>query len=74
MWTEEARIRFYFGSTLRRATNLIQMTIQKIGSSDPSLNDITAILEERSGLQEAYIDMEDEIHEFINFNHKFVET
>ena len=49
------------------------MTIQKIGSSDPSLNDITAILDERSGLREAYNDMEDKIDEFINFGVKFVE-
>ena len=72
MWTEEARIRFYFATTLRRATNLIQMTIQKIGSSDPSFNNVTAIMDKRSGLREAYNDMEDEIDEFINFDDKFV--
>ena len=61
MWTEEEqekeRIRSYFGATLRRATSLIQLTIQKIGS-DPSLDDVTAILDVRSGLQGAYNDME----------------
>ena len=67
MWTEEANTRFYFSTKLRRATNLIHMTIQKIGS-DPSLTDIIAIMDERSGLREAYNDMEDEIDEFINFN------
>ena len=72
MWTEEARTRFYFSTTLRRATNLIHVTIQKV-ESDPNLNDVIAIMDERSGLREAYNDMEDEIDEFINFDDKFVE-
>ena len=72
MWTEEEQIRFYFATTLRRATNLIQMTVQKIGS-DLSLNNATAILDARSGLREAYNNMEDEIDEFINFDVEFIE-
>ena len=46
--------------------------IQKIGSNT-SLKDITAMLDARSGLREAYNDMEDEIDEFINFDTEFVE-
>jgi hypothetical protein len=67
MWTEEATTRIYFSTTLIRATNLLHITI------DPSLTDIISIMGERSGLQEAYHDMEDEIDEFINFDEKFVE-
>ena len=70
--TEEERIRFYFATTLRRATNLIRTTVQKIGP-DPSLNNVTAILDARSGLREAYDNMEDEIDEFINFDVEFIE-
>ena len=71
MWTEQNRIRFYFATTHRRAASLIQTTVQKIGS-DPSFSEVTQILDERSGLREAYNDMEDEIDEFINFDTKFV--
>ena len=68
MWTEEELIRFYFATTLRRAITLIQMTVQKIGS-DLSLSEVTAMLDARSGLREAY---NDEIDEFINFDTEFV--
>ena len=61
------------GLALRRATSLIQLTIQKIGSN-PSLNDITTILDTRSGLRGAYEDMEDEVDEFINFDVVFIES
>ena len=47
------------------------MTVQKIGS-DLSLSEVTAMLDARSGLREAYNDMEDEIDEFINFDIEFV--
>jgi hypothetical protein len=72
MWTKEERILFYFATTLRRATTLIQMTVQKIGSN-PSLSEVTTMLDARSGQREAYNDMEDEIDEFINFDTEFVE-
>ena len=73
MWTKEERILFYFATTLRRATTLIQMTVQKIGSN-PSLSEVTTMLDARSGQREAYNDMEDEIDKFINFDTEFVET
>ena len=41
--------------------------------SDLILNDVTAILDARSGLREAYDNMEDEIDEFINFDVEFIE-
>ena len=44
------------------------MTVQKIGS-DLSLSEVTAMLDARSGLREAY---NDEIDEFINFDTEFV--
>ena len=47
------------------------MTVQKIGS-DLSLSEVTAMLDARSRLREAYNDMEDEIDEFINFDTEFV--
>ena len=47
------------------------MTVQKIGSN-LSLSEVTAMLDARSGLREAYNDMEDEIDEFINFDIEFV--
>ena len=60
MWPEKDRIRHYFATrtTLRRATNLIHNTIQKIGS-DPSLDEVIQLLDARHGLYEAYIYMED---------------
>ena len=73
MWTEEECIQFYFGATLRRATSLIQMTIQKIGSN-PSLDDVTTILDARSGLRGAYEDMEYEVDELINLDVVFIES
>ena len=48
------------------------MTVQKIGSN-LSLSEVTAMLDARSGLREAYNNMEDEIDEFINFDTEFVE-
>ena len=72
MWTEQERIRFYFATTHRRATTLIQTTVQKIGS-DPSFSEVTTMLDARSGLKEAYNDMEDEIDEFINFDTEFIQ-
>ena len=67
MWTEEKCIWFYFATTHRRATTLIQPTVQKIGSNS-RLSEVTNILDARHGLGEAYIDIEDEIDEFINFD------
>ena len=46
------------------------MTVQKIGSN-LSLSEVTAMLDARSGLREAYNDMEDEIDKFINFDVDF---
>ena len=60
MWPEKECIRHYFATTLRRAMNLLQTTIQKIGS-DPSLGEVVQLLDARHGLHEAYIDMEDEL-------------
>ena len=37
-----------------------------------NLTDVTAMLDARSGLREAYDDMEDEIDEFINFDIEFI--
>ena len=72
MWTEEKCIRFYFVTTHRRATTLIQTTVQKMGS-DPSLSEVTNMLDTRHGLRKAYIYMEDKIDEFIIFDTEFVE-
>ena len=71
MWPEKERIRHYFATTLRRATNLLHTTIQKIGS-DPSLGEVVQLLDARHGLHEAYIDMEDELDDFINFDTVFI--
>ena len=65
------RIRHYFATTLRRATNLIHNTIQKIGSN-PSLDEVIQLLDARHGLHEAYINMEDELDDFINFDTVFI--
>ena len=67
MWPEKDRIRHYFATrtTLRRATNLIHNTIQKIGS-DPSLGEVIQLLDARHGLHEAY--MEDKLDDFIIFD------
>ena len=81
MWNHRKKIfpkssyvcQIYFATTLRRAITLIQMTVQKIGSN-PSLSEVTTMLDARSGQREAYNDMEDEIDEFINFDTEFVET
>ena len=73
MWPEKERIRHYFATTLRRATNLLHTTIQKIGS-DPSLGEVVQLLNARQGLHEAYIDMEDELNDFINFDTVFIES
>ena len=66
------RIRHYFAATLRRATNLLHTTIQKIGS-DPSLGEIIQILDTRQGLHKDYISMEDELDEFINYDTVFID-
>ena len=66
MWTEEERIRFYFAATHRRATTLLHTTVQKI-RSDSSLSEVIELLDARHGIHEAYVDMEDEIDDFINF-------
>ena len=70
---EKERICSYFSATLRRATSLIQLTIQKIGS-DPSLHHVTTILDARSGLRGAYEDMEDKVDEFINVDVVLIES
>jgi hypothetical protein len=64
---EKNRIRHYFATTLRRSTNLIHNTIQKIGS-DPNLDEVIQLLDARHGLHEAYINMEDELDDFINYD------
>ena len=56
MSTEEERIWFYFAATHRRATTLLHTTVQKIGS-DPSLNEVIQLLDNRHGVHEAYINM-----------------
>ena len=71
MWAEEERIRFYFAATHRRATTLLHATVQKIGS-DPSLSEVIQLLDARHRLHEAYIDMENEINDFINFDTNFI--
>jgi hypothetical protein len=71
MWPEKERIRHYFATTLRRVTNLLHTTIQKIGSN-PSLGEVVQLLDARHGLHEAYIDMEDELDDFINFDTVFI--
>ena len=71
MWPEEEHIQHYFATTLWRAANLLHTTIQRIGS-DPSLGEVIQLLDARHGLHEAYIDMEDEIDEFINFDTEFI--
>ena len=74
MWTaEQERIRHYFATTHRRATSLAQTTIQRIGS-DPSLDEVKSILDERSGLRGSYHNMEDELDDFINFDEQFVDS
>jgi hypothetical protein len=73
MWPEKERIRHYFATTLRRVTNLLHTTIQKIGS-DPSLGEVVQLLDARHGPHEAYIDMEDELDDFINFDTVFVNS
>ena len=73
MWPEKDRIRHYFATTLRRATNLIHNTIRKIGS-DPSLNEVIQLLYARHGLHEAYINMEDKLDDFINFDTVFTNS
>ena len=73
MWPEKDRIRHYFVTTLRRATNLIHNTIQKIGS-DPSLDEVIQLLDARHGLHKAYINMEDELDDFINFDTVFIDS
>ena len=71
MWAEEERIRFYFAATHWRATTLLHATVQKIGS-DPSLSEVIQLLDARHRLHEAYIDMENEINDFINFDTNFI--
>ena len=73
MWPEKERIRHYFATTLRRATNLLHTMIQKIGS-DPSLGEVLQLLDARHGLHEAYINMEDEHVNFINFDTVFINS
>jgi hypothetical protein len=73
MWPEKDRIRHYFATTLRRATKLIHNTVQKIGS-DPSLDEVIQLLDARHGLYEAYINMEDELDDFINFDTVFIDS
>ena len=73
MWPEKDRIRHYFATTLRRATNLLHTMIQKIGS-DPSLGEVLQLLDARHGLHEAYINMEDELDDFINFYNIFIDS
>ena len=53
--------------------NLLQTTIQKIGS-DPSLGEVVQLLDTRHGLHEAYINMEDELDDFINFDSVFIDN
>ena len=52
---------------------MAQTTIQMIGS-DPSLDEVKTILDERSRLRGSYHDMEDEIDDFINFDDKFIDS
>ena len=73
MWPEKDRIRHYFATTLRRATNLIHNTIQKIGF-DPGLDEVIQLLDARHGLYEAYINMEDKLDDFINFDTAFIDN
>ena len=73
MWPEKDRIRHYFATTLRRATNLIHNTVQKIGS-DPVLDEVVQLLDARHGLHEAYINMEDELDDFINYDTVFIDS
>ena len=47
--------------------------IQKIGS-DPSLSQVIQLLNARHGLHEAYINIEDEIDDFINFGTDFIKS
>ena len=67
MWAEEERIQYHFAARHQRAMNLLLMTVQKIGS-DPSLSKVIQLLDARHRLHEAYVDMEDEINDFINFD------
>merc|ERR1739836_180149 len=46
--------------------------VQKIGS-DPTLDEITQILDARRGLHKDYISMEDELDEFINYDTVFID-
>ena len=73
MWPEEDRIKYYFAATHRRATHLLHTTIQKIGS-DPSLGEVIQLLDARHGLHEAYLVMEDELDDFINFDTAFIDN
>ena len=73
MWPEKDRIRHYFVTTLRRATNQIHNKIQKIGSN-PSLDEVIQLLDARHGLYEAYIYMEDELDNFINYDIVFINS
>ena len=49
-----------------------RITVQKIGS-DPTLDEITQILDARRGLHKDYISMEDELDEFINYDTVFID-
>ena len=61
------RIQHYLAATLRRATNLLHTTIQKIGSN-PSLGEVIQLLDARHKLHE----LEDELDDFINFDTAFI--
>ena len=66
MWSKEAHARSYFETTLKRAINLGQMvlTIRDTGTG-PSLDDVMALLDVRSGLRGAHKDMADEVNKFV---------
>ena len=73
MWPEKDGIRHYFATTVQRVTNLIHNTIQKIGF-DPGLDEVIQLLDARHGLYEAYIYMEDELDDFINYDIVFIDS
>ena len=73
MWPEEDRIRYYFAATHRRTSHLLHTMIQKIGS-DPSLGEVIQLLDARHRLHEAYLVVEDELDDFINFDTAFIDN
>ena len=69
MWSKEAQLRSYFETTLNKAINLdrMVMTIRDTGAG-PSLDDVTSLLDARSGLRVAHKNMAGDISKFVEFD------